>query len=84
MIISNYGGKPILRSLFVAILLPPLKILVPPHYAFPTLIPPQLHAPPYVIRDLTSPPSLADGAIDRLDLVPPLLWNDFRQVGCGE
>ena len=60
--------------------LPPLHKLVPSDSTRPTLVSPQLDAPPNLFGDPSRPSGLVDRAIHRLDLIPPLGGHDFRQI----
>jgi len=74
--------KPALMLSFVR--LSPLDVLVPGDFALATLVSLQSDTPAQVLCDSMSPTSLVNGAIDCLDLVPPLFGDDLGKISRGE
>jgi len=66
------------------VLLSPEQVIVPCYSAFAALVSLQFHTPPDIFRDPTPPTRLVDGAIDGLDLIPSLIWDDVWEIGGSE
>ena len=64
--------------------LSPEDVIVPCYTAFAALVSLQLHTPPDIFRYPTPPTRLVDGAIDGLDLIPSLIWDDIWEIGGSE
>ena len=63
------------------VVLSPEEVIVPCYAAFAALVSFQFDAPPDIFRYPTPPTRFVDGAIDGLDLIPPLVWDDIWEIG---
>lgn len=63
------------------VFLSPEEVIVPSYAAFAALVSLQLDTPPDIFSYPTPPTRLVDGAIDGLDLVPSLIWDDIWEIG---
>jgi len=62
--------------------LPPLDVLVPSDALRAALVPLQLDTAAQILGYPMPPPGLMDSAVDGLDLVPSLLWDNVGKI-CG-
>ena len=58
----------------------PLNVLIPTHCTGFALVPAQSNTAPEIFRDMPSPTRLVNCAINGLDLIPTLVWDDIGKI----